>query len=240
MLSIVTPTLNAAAFLPTCLAEVARLGFPHEHIVVDGGSLDDTVAIARDAGATVLRQERANGMYGAINDGLRASRGSYLTYVNADDAPVPGGYAALYERIDAPDAPTLVYGDCVYRNETPGQVASERLVRARTAGAYFLRRGLLPFAQPSALFRREAFEAAGGFDAETYRIAGDLEFFRRMALRPGFRAARVPGAAAVFLKHGASLGDQNTPLAEAERRRMGVGTRPGPVDRLLFRLASWA
>ena len=239
MLSIVTPTLDAAKFLPNCLEAVARLPFEHEHIVVDGGSADETVALATAAGARVLRQTRADGMYGAVDEGLQASRGAYVTYVNADDEPVADGYAALYSRICAADAPTLTYGSCLYRYVAPGSPQRDRVEPSRKAAAYFLRAGILPFAQPSCVFRRDAYEAVGGFDASNYRIAGDLEFFRRMAMLPDFRAVAVPTVASIFLKHGESLGDRNTPLAEEERRRMGVPTHPRLMDQVLFRIASW-
>src|SRR5438046_2072208 len=50
-LSVVTPVYNGARYLPHALDSVAQLTVPHEHIVIDGGSTDDSVAIleARDA-----------------------------------------------------------------------------------------------------------------------------------------------------------------------------------------------
>ena len=240
MLTVVTPTLNAAEHLPACIASIAALPFPHEHIVVDGGSSDDTRVIAAAAADVVLLEQRGlPGMYGAVEQGLRAGTGAFLTYVNADDLAVPDAYARLVARMSQADRPTIAYGDSTYRWLTEGEPPRDQFVPSRAAAGFFLRAGVLPFTQPSCLFRRDAFEAVGGFAPRAYRIAGDLEFFRRLARLPGFRAARVRGSASVFLKHGSSLGDLNTSLAEDERERMGVPRQATLPQRVLFRLASY-
>ena len=46
-LSVITPTFNGARYLGETLDSVAALRTPHEHIVVDGGSSDDSVAVLR-------------------------------------------------------------------------------------------------------------------------------------------------------------------------------------------------
>ncbi len=81
MLSIVIPTLNAAAHLPACLAALSP-GLPgQEIIVVDGGSTDETTAIA-SACATVISSEkgRANQMLA----GAAAAQGQWLLFLHAD------------------------------------------------------------------------------------------------------------------------------------------------------------
>lgn len=240
MLTVVTPVLNAERYLSNCIASVAALAVPHEHIIVDGGSTDGSLAIAKSASGVHVRQQGdAAGMYGAIEEGLRAGSGEYLTYVNADDLAVAEVYARLYERMGAPDAPTLAYADAIYRWAGNGEPPRDHFVPARPFAAYFLRVGILPFTQPSCIFRRDAHEAVGGFDHRVYRISGDLDFFRRLATLPGFQAVRLRGIASIFLKHGTSLGDLNSEVSEAERERMGVDRRAALGHRILFRLASW-
>src|SRR3954463_7358530 len=90
-LSVVIPTLDAAATLPRTLAaldEGRRAGLVAEVIVADGGSRDDTPALARAAGATVARAPRGRGLQLAA--GAERASGEWLLFLHADTAPEPG------------------------------------------------------------------------------------------------------------------------------------------------------
>ena len=68
-LSIITPTLNSANTLPATLESISSLvKAGAEHIVVDSGSTDDTLQIAKCFGSKVLHCAPGN-MYSAINEG---------------------------------------------------------------------------------------------------------------------------------------------------------------------------
>jgi glycosyltransferase involved in cell wall biosynthesis len=85
VVSVVIPTLNAEAFLAEALESVLGQTYePVEVIVVDGGSTDDTAAIARRYGARVII-ERAGRQPGARNAGVRAARGSLVSFLDSDD-----------------------------------------------------------------------------------------------------------------------------------------------------------
>ena len=89
--SIVTITWNAARALPRTLASVACQDYPHiEHLIIDGASKDDTLAIAGQYKATsrhqvVITSEPDRGLYDAMNKGLQRATGDYILFLNAGD-----------------------------------------------------------------------------------------------------------------------------------------------------------
>ena len=75
--SVVIPTLNAAAGLPGCLAalmEGVEAGVVRELIIADGGSDDATLTIADEVGARVVQARASRG--GQLRQGAAAARGS--------------------------------------------------------------------------------------------------------------------------------------------------------------------
>jgi rSAM/selenodomain-associated transferase 2 len=80
-ISVIIPTLNEAAYI-TATLEKARKGSPHEIIVVDGGSADNTSTIAQAAGATVIQSKP--GRARQMNAGAARSTGSALLFLHAD------------------------------------------------------------------------------------------------------------------------------------------------------------
>ena len=95
-LSVVIPALNAARTLP---GTIASLGPVAEIVVVDGGSVDGTAALARAAGARVVRTGRGRG--GQIAAGIAAARHDGLLILHADTRLAPGWAAAAAAHLAA-------------------------------------------------------------------------------------------------------------------------------------------
>ncbi|MDE6272674.1 MAG: glycosyltransferase [Muribaculaceae bacterium] len=131
LFSIITITFNAASTLPPTLESVGSQTYQNfEHIIVDGASADDTIAVARRLGRSDLRivSEPDKGLYDAMNKGLRLARGKYVIFLNAGDAfasPV-----TLSQYADASDNydPDIIYGDTLIVNEDR-QIVRERHLR---------------------------------------------------------------------------------------------------------------
>ena len=83
--SVVVPNWNRSALLKKLLDDVAAQNVtPDEVIVVDNGSTDDSVAIARAAGASVIELGANQGFSKAVNHGIERSRGEWIAILNND------------------------------------------------------------------------------------------------------------------------------------------------------------
>ncbi len=112
LISVITITYNAAEVLPPTLRSIAEQTCTQfEHIIVDGASTDDTLAIARQLGTPALRilSEKDKGIYDAMNKGLRLAKGQYILFLNAGDA-----FAAPTSLQDYADAIISAHPDIIY------------------------------------------------------------------------------------------------------------------------------
>lgn len=156
-ISIIIPTLNEAANLPATL-EAIRAGFAPrgnvELIVVDGGSSDDTVKIAKQSGAQVISSER--GRARQMNKGAAMARGEILLFLHAD-TQLPARFD-----LDVHDAladPTVVIG--AFRLGIDGERFGLRLVE-HLANWRARRRGL-PYGDQALFLPMWIFRTVGGF-----------------------------------------------------------------------------
>ena len=185
-LTIITPCLNAAGTLSATLASVREQAYPGlEHIVVDGGSTDGTLALLRDAEGIRWISEPDRGLADALNKGIAMASGDLVGELNADDVYEPGALRAVGEALrDAPGAMWLT-GRCriidADGNEIRRPVTAYKnwLLRRYTLGVYLTHNFL---SAPATFFRREALRESGGFD-ERYRISVDYDLQLRIAAR---------------------------------------------------------
>ena len=95
-ITVITVTYQAATVLQRTLNSVGDQRYPEvEHLIIDGGSTDGTVAMAEAYASywnnkgkghrVVVRSERDKGLYDAMNKGLRMATGTYVVFLNAGD-----------------------------------------------------------------------------------------------------------------------------------------------------------
>jgi len=97
LISVVTPTFNQGAYIRETLASVARQTYKNfEHIIVDGGSTDETIAIVKEYQANNPRitfiSERDFGQADALNKALRLAKGDIIAWINSDDLYEPTAF----------------------------------------------------------------------------------------------------------------------------------------------------
>lgn len=234
-LSIVTPTLNAAVFVEKNIESIDNLNIDSQHIFVDGGSTDGTLAIIEKSlnnNRILLHQRDNKGMYSALQMGFEEAKGDLFAYVNADDWVIKEGFEKMYAEARKGDY-DLVYSDGYYYWTEEDKF---ELRRGRRFGRYHLRNGFLPFIQPSSIYSRDIFEKVGGFRYGKFNIAGDLDLFQRMALQEEFKAKYLPVSSTIFLKYGNSLFDNNIDLYYTEIEKLCRKNR-SILNRIFFKLS---
>ncbi|MDE6289895.1 MAG: glycosyltransferase [Muribaculaceae bacterium] len=114
LISVITITYNAAETLPLTMESVAEQTFcDFEHIVVDGASTDDTIMIARKMGRPGLRiiSEPDDGLYDAMNKGLKNACGRYLLFLNSGDRLHAPDTLQAYADAITKRNPDIIYGE---------------------------------------------------------------------------------------------------------------------------------
>jgi glycosyltransferase involved in cell wall biosynthesis len=233
--SVVVPARDAAATIGETLDALTRQQgeLEYEVVVVDNGSRDETAAIARDAGATVVERERGEGPGAARNAGAARAEGEVLAFTDADCVPSPGwlaaGLAAVREGHD------LVQGRV---EATPGVRVGpfDRTLWVVRAWGLFETANLFV---TRALFERLGGFGAGGEDtgADGVEAApfGEDAVFGWRAVREGARTGFRDGA---LVHHAVFRRGPREYLAERERDGMFarlVGDAPELRDTLLWK-----
>ncbi|PHO02890.1 glycosyl transferase [Rhodobacteraceae bacterium 4F10] len=155
--SVVIPTLNAAAALPACLAalyEGVQAGIIRELIVVDGGSDDDTRTIADEAGATLVSSAPSRG--GQLRAGVAASKGDWVLVVHADTC-LEEGWSDVAEAHFATSRKAGYFHLSFDQGGMAARfVAGWANLRSRLFG--------LPYGDQGLLIARDVYDAHGGFE----------------------------------------------------------------------------
>ncbi len=166
-LSVIIPALNEAATLPSVLQAV-QSGDVVEVIMVDGGSQDDTLAIARQQGAIVLQADP--GRARQMNQGARLATGDLLLFLHADTHLPPQFDAEIRHILSDP---TVAAGAFTLAIDAPG-VALRWVER----GVSWRSRWGLPYGDQGLFLRAETFQQVGGFPDQP--LLEDVALVRRL------------------------------------------------------------
>jgi glycosyltransferase involved in cell wall biosynthesis len=213
--SVVTPSLNQAAFIEQTMRSVLAQAYPNlEYIVIDGGSTDGTVDILRayESRLTAWVSEPDSGQADAINKGFRLATGEIVAFLNSDDLYVPGvlaRVAADFARGDGNDWHAYPVQDFDDRgpaalHRPPGLSRKLGMVppeeRDGLANQLVLWvMGRIGLHQPGVFWRRSLWHHVGGFDTR-YHYAFDRQFCMKL-VAAGFPLITHSEPAAALFRH---------------------------------------
>lgn len=180
-ITLLTASWNSSSTIGNTLRSVARQSYPAiEHIIIDGASQDETLAVIKRDGSHVARvvSEPDKGIYDAYNKGIGLASHDIIGFINSDDF-----YAhkdVISEVMSAfssdPDL-EAVHADLVYVDISD----TNRIIRhwkSRTCSNKTITRGFIP-AHPTVFLRRSVYEKAGSFNTD-FRLAADYDFLLRV------------------------------------------------------------
>jgi GT2 family glycosyltransferase len=210
VVSVVTPAYNAARYLPETLRSVLGQTFSDlELIIVDDGSTDDTLAVARRLAATDCRVRIIatpnSGPAAARNTALRSARGAFVALLDSDDLMAPEYLARQLAVFDAFPEASVVTANAV--NRGGGPTYDGKPFWPPTAGYERITLHQLIEHEDSmcifSVFRRAICSAVGVFNA-AFTGNEDYEFWLRAAIA-GFVLVRNNEPIGVYRRHDDSL-----------------------------------
>ncbi|MBC7848841.1 MAG: glycosyltransferase [Chitinophagaceae bacterium] len=190
-ISIITASFNSAGTITDTLQSVATQTYTDiEHIIVDGASQDATLQIvSRYGNVAKVLSEKDNGIYDAMNKGIRLASGSIVGILNSDDFYVDPFVIEQVMKLFENDSVDAVYGDLQYVDASN----TAKVVRTWKAGTYNQRsfyNGWMP-PHPTFFVRKSLYDRFGVFNLEL-RTAADYEIILRFLVKHQIKATYLP------------------------------------------------
>jgi glycosyltransferase involved in cell wall biosynthesis len=189
-ISVITVCYNSALTIKDTLESVALQCYEdYEHLIIDGGSKDGTLEVIRTWKGHPVRliSESDEGIYDAMNKGLRLATGEVVGFLNSDDFYADS--SALVKIADAfqDESVEACYGDLVYVSQDNCRIVRYWKSTPFIKGSFA--KGWCP-AHPTFYVRKSTIERLGRFD-RSFKLAADVEFMMRYLENGKIRTAHI-------------------------------------------------
>ena len=193
-ITVVTPTFNSAATLKDTIDSVAMQDYPHiEHLIIDGVSKDDTVKIAEAApSVTKVISEPDNGIFDAMNKGIRHATGNVVAILNSDDFYAhPQVLSKVMQTFKADETIGCVYGDLYYVDQHDTKDI-KRVWHSKPYTKGLFKTGWHP-AHPSFFVRKSVYDQYGTFyNDKMLWVSADYEIMLRFLEKEQVPSQYIP------------------------------------------------
>ena len=197
--SVALPVYNGAQYIESAVRSLLLQNEDLEIVISDDASTDGTINIVRSIGARnikLISNGRNGGIFVNFNRALRACSGQYIQLFCQDDLAHAGFIVSQLEALARNEKAGLVYASCdiIDANGIRIAICDDEGTPLDIDFATYLeissRHGTLPASVSSVMVRRHVFDEVGIFD-ERFFVAGDLEFYNRVAEHFGLARNRT-------------------------------------------------
>jgi len=211
--SIIITCYNHGRFVGEAIESAINQTWPPlEIIVVDDGSTDNSSEVVKRYPSVIGIRQVNQGVSAARNTGLRACRGEYVLFLDADDLLLPGAIETSVRAMNLHPDWAFVSGEYRYCDEKKNVSDISRFTEIADDHYLALLQHNYVEMHAAVLYRRNNLEQAGGFDINL-RTAEDLEMFLRLARQ--FPVGQTRGVMALYRQH--------TTNTSSNAKRMLVG-----------------
>lgn len=179
--SIITPSFNQGKFIRDTIESVKNQDFEnYEHIVIDGGSKDETIDILREYPHLIWISEKDNGAAEAINKGFLMSSGDIVTWINSDDYYESNIFNEVNEYFTKNINVEFLYGNRSVSMPTKNKLYSEKTTIQDAHKLIHMSADIVR--QPCSFFRLSLLKKVGMLNVDL-KLVFDYDLFIRMFLQ---------------------------------------------------------
>jgi len=187
LISIITASFNQGDYIRATIESVKSQNYPNiEHIIIDGGSTDNTLAVLAEYPHLTVISEPDNGHADAINKGFRMAKGSILGFLNSDDTLAEDALQAVADNIDPARDRHVVMGRCRFIDEAGNPTGIEHpsyFVSHKRMLKIWQGHGI---PQPSVFWTKEVWQQCGPMVENLGLPWIDYDFFCRVSMHYDF------------------------------------------------------
>lgn len=190
-ISIITVCYNAEKTIRESILSVISQSYNDiEYIIIDGNSTDNTLQIINQYkyAIPIIISEPDNGIYDAMNKGIKKASGEIIGILNSDDTYPDSEVLKNVMSFFLKDSPDILYGDLIYVKNND----INKIVRRWKSSPYsknFFDHGNVP-PHPALFVKSEVYREAGYFDLQ-YKLASDYEFMLRIFKKHQFKSVYI-------------------------------------------------
>jgi len=184
-ITIITATYNSESSLQRTIDSVAGQDYENiEHIIIDGGSTDNTINIiqANLIHITKYISEKDNGIYSAFNAGIKLATGDIIGFLNSDDIFTDSYIISKVVESFRTKNCDVLYGNLIYQTKNNTNAKTVRYWKSNVFRKSGLKYGWMP-PHPTVYCKKEIYEKYGYYD-EKFKISADYDYMLRIFKEP--------------------------------------------------------